>query len=189
MRRLVSQSFLIGWLAGLATVGVLGGVLALLVMFAGLYNTSATAPHLKLVAWVVHDTMISSMKRRADDEAAPKAITPAMVAAGARVYRARCAACHGAPGTARADWAQAMLPTPPFLLDARARWTPAELYTIVHDGVKMTAMPAWGEVESAQHIGQVVAFLQAMPRISPETYRRLTAGVQPAAGSAFPAGR
>jgi len=189
MGKVFSKPLLFGWLAGLATVGVVGGVFALLVMFGGVYDTSATKPHLKIVAWAVHHTMISAVGRRADDAQAPKAITPPMVAAGARVYQARCAACHGAPGMARADWARAMLPTPPFLLDARARWTPGALYKIVHDGVKMTAMPAWGEVESAQHIAQVVAFLQAMPKVSPEAYRRITAGVQPPAGSGFPAGR
>ncbi len=35
-----------------------------------------------------------------------------------------------------------MLPTPPFLIDASARWNHAELFRIVHNGVKMTAMPA-----------------------------------------------
>ena len=188
MRKFLSMPLLIGWLAGLATVGVVGGVFALLVMFGGIYDTSATKPHLKIVAWAVHHTMTSAVDRRADDAQAPSTITPATVAAGARVYEARCAACHGAPGIARADWARAMLPTPPFLLDSRARWTPGELYKIVHDGVKMTAMPAWGEVESERHISAVVAFLQAMPQVSPQTYRRITAGVEVGQRNALPVG-
>ena len=80
MRKFLSMPLLIGWLAGLATVGVVGGVFALLVMFGGIYDTSATKPHLKIVAWAVHHTMTSAVDRRADDAQAPSTITPATVA-------------------------------------------------------------------------------------------------------------
>ena len=66
-----------------------------------------------------------------------------------------------------------MLPTPPYLIDASSRWSHAELYNLVHDGVKMTGMPAWGEVESDRQVAEVVAFLEVMPKLSPDQFARL----------------
>jgi hypothetical protein len=66
-----------------------------------------------------------------------------------------------------------LLPTPPYLLEGTRRWTPAELVTIVRDGVKLTAMPAWGELEPQKKITDVVALLIVMPRLTPAAFARL----------------
>jgi mono/diheme cytochrome c family protein len=165
--------FLPGWIAGLLTVGVVGAIIGLCVIFGGLYDTRASTPHAPIVAWAVHAAMIHSTARLADASRTPKPVTPEALLAGAREYHRHCLACHGGPGMARAPWASAMLPTPPFLIDAPARWSHAELYTIIHDGVKMTAMPAWGEIDSDDQVANVVAFVEALPRLTPEQFRKL----------------
>jgi hypothetical protein len=66
-----------------------------------------------------------------------------------------------------------MVPTPPYLLEVSRQWTPAQLYWIVHEGVKMTGMPAWGETQSVARVWNIVAFLEASPAISPADYARL----------------
>jgi hypothetical protein len=53
------------------------------------------------------------------------------------------------------------------------RWSHAELYNLVHDGVKMTGMPAWGEVESDRRVAEVVTFLEVMPKMTPGQFDRL----------------
>jgi mono/diheme cytochrome c family protein len=168
---------LIGWLAGVATVALVGGVLAGLILFGGLYNTGANDPHLRIVAWAFHQTMTSSVKRRVQPLPAD-ALRHADVLAGARDYETHCVACHGGPGVARAPWTSALLPTPPYLLDSARRWSPAELATIVRDGVKMTAMPAWSEVEPNRDVTDVVALLVAMQRLTPAQFARLRAQAQ-----------
>jgi mono/diheme cytochrome c family protein len=40
----------------------------------------------------------------------------------------------------------------------------------------MTAMPAWGVTHSDAEIWNIVAFLQKLPRLSPQQYRALTQG-------------
>jgi hypothetical protein len=40
----------------------------------------------------------------------------------------------------------------------------------------MTAMPAWGEVERQDQVWDMVAFLEALPRLSAGDYARLRAG-------------
>ncbi len=139
-------------------------------VLSGGYNTAASSPHAKLVAWAVHTTMVNSVKRRAPEMRRTPPLSKARLLSGATEYEEHCVECHGGPGVARAHWVSAMLPTPPYLLDAGSRWTHGELYEIVNHGVKMTAMPAWGEVMSPQEVEDVVTFVELLPKISPSEY-------------------
>jgi mono/diheme cytochrome c family protein len=116
--------------------------------------------------------MIHSVRREAGKLPPPPQFTTADVQAGAEIYDANCAACHGAPGMARAPWTGGMTPTPPFLLDAAHQFTPNELYWIVRHGVKMTGMPAWEQTLSQREVWNVVAFLTALPNMSADAYLR-----------------
>src|SRR5581483_6083434 len=111
---------------------------------------------------------------------APSAFTPAQVLQGAALYDRNCVSCHGAPGVARADWTNGMTPSPPYLIDAPRRWSRPELYWIVSNGVKMTAMPAWSETLSHAQLWDVVAFLEAQPYLSSQDYARMKCFRRPA---------
>jgi mono/diheme cytochrome c family protein len=161
------------WLIGLASAGAFAAIAALVVIYSGLFNTTASAPHIRFIGWLTHTTMIHSVRARAQSIQAPDHFTPQQVQEGFVAYEQRCVVCHGGPATSRADWASALTPTPPYLLDAARRWSPSELYWIVNDGVKMTAMPAWGEVEPESRVWSMVAFLEALPNIAPADYLRM----------------
>ena len=159
-----------GWLSGVATVGIVAAIYLALVLAGVGFDTSATAQHSRLFGWGVHTTMNNSVRRRAPHDVPRLPPDEATLLAGARQYEAHCIACHGGPGVARAKWVSGMLPTPPYLLDMPKQFSHAELYTLVHDGVKMTGMPAWGEVESDREVAEVVTFLEAMPRMTPAQF-------------------
>lgn len=185
-----TKRLLWGWLLGMATCVVIGAVILVLVLTGIIFNTSATQPHSQIFAWGAHRTMINSVARRSRGDAPRLPHSRDVLMAGARQYETHCIACHGGPGVARARWASGMLPTPPYLIDASSRWSHAELYNLVHDGVKMTGMPAWGEVESDRQVAEVVAFLEVMPGMTPEQFDRLrqrlhgeTASAQSARGT------
>ena len=182
-----NRRLLWGWLLGVASCALAGAIFLELILSGTIFNTSATQPHSKAFAWGIHVTMINSVERRSRGDAPRLPLTRETLIAGARQYQAHCLACHGGPGMARAPWASGMLPTPPYLVDASNRWSHAELYNIVHDGVKMTGMPAWGEVESDRQVAEVVTFLEVMPKMTPEQFARLMQRVRadaPAAQSA-----
>ena len=169
LHRLASRRLLLGWMLGLLTA-VVGGLIVGGLFLTGLvYDTGADSPHSKVVAWAIHMTMINSVKRQAEPVGRPRPNQAAFLA-GARVYEAHCIECHGGPGVDRAAWVSAMLPTPPFIVDARAHWTHAQLHHIVHDGVKLTGMPAWGEVLPAQDIANVVMFVEGVPDLTPDQF-------------------
>jgi mono/diheme cytochrome c family protein len=166
---------LIGWVAGGATALVVAAAGGLVVVYSGIFDAAATTPHLPFIAWATHTTMKNSVRWRAEPIRAPAAFTQAQVIAGLRDYDQNCAACHGGPGVSRARWASAMTPTPSYLLDAARRWTAPQLDWIVAHGVKMTAMPGWSEVRSNAQVWDLVAFLEALPSLSPSDYARLRA--------------
>jgi mono/diheme cytochrome c family protein len=156
----------LGMALGFAAVG-LGG---LGVIEFGLFDTTATKPHSPLVAWAAHAAMIHSVRVRAGDIQPPDRLTGAEVLAGFADYDTRCALCHGGPGVGRAPWVSGLTPTPPFLIEASRQWSPAQLDLIVGQGVKMTAMPGWSTTLSSSRIWNIVAFLEALPYLTPRDY-------------------
>jgi cytochrome c553 len=57
-----------------------------------------------------------------------------------------------------------------------ARWDSRELFQIVKHGIKFTAMPAWPAPQRADEIWTMVAFLRALPNLTPDAYRELAFG-------------
>lgn len=160
------------FIAGAAAAGLLGGIGALATVEFGLYDTAASQPHNKVVSWALHHAFEQSVVRRAGAPS-PPAFTQARVISGFRQYQADCMMCHGGPGVARAAWVKGLEPTPPFLLDSGRRLSPAQLKYILEYGIKMTAMPSWGETRSRDQIWNLVAFLKALPGISPAQFAQL----------------
>lgn len=169
----------LAFVAGAAALSTLLGVAGLSTIGFGLYNTTATAPHPAAVAWALHTTFNNSVQRRSTGIVAPASFTPAQVQAGFRQYEADCVMCHGGPGVARAHWVRQLVPTPPYVIDASRRFTPAQLYFILWKGVKMSAMPAWGETRSSAELWNYVAFLEALPTLSAVDYARLRGAADP----------
>jgi cytochrome c553 len=138
----------------------------------GLFDVAASHPHSKIVEWLTHETMIHSVKRRARNLSSSNPIRSAQAVPGFCQYEAHCVTCHGAAAVGRERWVNGMNPPPPYLLDMSRRWSPGDLEWIVANGIKMTGMPAWRETMTDVEIRDVVAFLEAMPKMPPQTYLR-----------------
>jgi hypothetical protein len=161
---------LILWLAGVACGLAAVAIGALVVIEGGLFDATASTPHNPVVAVATHTAFIRSVQVRALRIQAPPRFTPAQIQVGSIDYAASCAACHGAPGIARASWANGLTPPPPYLSDAGRRWRPRELYWIIGQGAKMTAMPAWAESRSPEQLWDLVGFVEAMAYLTPNQY-------------------
>jgi len=161
--------FVLGFVFAILVLVVAG----LAVVFTGGYNVAASVPHSPIETWVLSRTMTNSVQRQARGIAAPPSITEEQVRRGFVQYRDSCVYCHGAPGVDATNWAQGITPEPPYLADTVRGWHPAELFWIVRNGVKMTAMPAFGKHLSDQDIWGVVGFIQRLPGMSAAEYTRL----------------
>ena len=168
MRSIVVKTLMFAAVAGVG-LALLG---ALLFVKSGAYDVGAAKRHTKLTEWLTHETMIHSVRRHADEIVPREGTTAAQLVAGFCAYETHCVACHGAAAVPREEWVSGMEPQPPYLLDMTERFTPAELFWTVKNGIKMTGMPAWGQGLSDRQIWDVVAWLEASRRLPPQTYLR-----------------
>ncbi|MAM88313.1 c-type cytochrome [Allohahella sp. A8] len=161
-----------GWGTGFA-VGIVATVLAaiaaaMIVVYTGAYNVAANDDHTSMVRWAFETTMYNSVQARADDIEVPQDIGDA--SAGAADYKAMCQHCHAGPGVKRAAWANGMLPLPPHLTKHASEWEPDEIFWLVKNGVKMSAMPAFGAHGDDQKLWNIVAFVKQLPGMTAEEY-------------------
>jgi len=166
-----------GMLMALAGVAVLGAVGGLSTVFFGLYNTSARGGHWPITEWVLHTTFENAVALRAPaEEEVPDLSDPALIELGARHYESACVMCHASPGQVATATIANMEPLPPQIDTAVAPWTPPELHWIVHEGVKMSGMPAWPSAAPREdEVWAVVAFLTSVQEgMDAERYATLT---------------
>ncbi len=161
-----------------AALAVLGGVAFI---YSGIYNVAATNKHSALMHWILHTTMEQSIERRADAIKLPVNIAlldPATIERGFRHYDEMCTGCHGAPGIQPGKMHDGLNPEPPTLTEEVREMSPAELFWVIKNGVRMTGMPAWGPGHSDDKIWVMVAFLKALPDITATQYKAMQAAAK-----------
>jgi len=142
--------------------------------FSGIYNVSASSPHSGLVNWLLSTTSHASIERRARDVEVPD-LDDALVLAGVNDFNSMCAGCHGAPGRGPDAMGQGLNPPAPDLGGESADLTPAELFWVTKNGIKMTGMPAWGATHGDDAIWPVVAFMTRLPELDEAGYQEMLA--------------
>lgn len=162
--------------AGIALLAGLVGAAGVLLVSLGLVPISASSGHWKATGWLLHYTMRRAVSTQSMGIKVPPLDDPALILKGAGHYHTGCLVCHGGPGNKRSLIVQQMTPEPPFLPPRIAHWAPQELFLIVRDGVKFTAMPAWPAPQRDDEVWAIVAFLQALPGMSERRYRELALG-------------
>ncbi len=163
-------------LISVTLAALLAVLLAVLVVRQGWYDVGAIDQHWPPTQKLLETGRLYSVRHHAREINAPQ-LTPAMAARGAQVYARHCVQCHGAPGVAPEQATLALQPSPGPLVTMSRRWQPNELYWLVSNGVKMTGMPAWAFRLNQQDLWSVVAFVNQMPKLSPEQGRALMAAV------------
>lgn len=157
-------------IAALATLGVVG---AAGFIWAGFYNVGATQQHLQPVFSVLEVAMHRSVRLHARNIEPPPLEDETMIRRGATCFHDKCAQCHGAPGVALGDIGKSMQPLPGPLVDATQNFYPRELYWITRHGIRLSGMPAWEFRLTDGEIWDVVAFLQRLPKLTPQAYAEM----------------
>ena len=144
-------------------------------IYAGIYNIGADAPHSKLVYKTLDTLREQSIAAYSKEIKAPADLnSPQRIQAGAGLYAEMCTGCHLGPGLEKSEMSQGLYPQAPELARGNSH-TPAQQFWIIKHGVKLSAMPAWGKTHNDQLIWDMVAFLQALPKMSPEQYKATVA--------------
>lgn len=141
--------------------------------YSGLYDVAASSGHTRVVDWYLDTLRERSVAVRADEVEVPTDLDQnRRIEAGAGHYKEMCAGCHGFPGR---DPNQSFGPAPPALYQQQV---PAdEAFWVAKHGIKMTAMPGHGD-HSDEEIWDTVAFVRALPKMSPDEYDDVTADAE-----------
>ena len=143
----------------------------LIFIYSGTYNISASVPHFGITRWVISTVMDNSVKHHAKGIKAPNLNDSSMVQLGYSHYSRMCAGCHGSPVRDQGEMAKSFYPKPPHLVRVIDEWTPAELFWITKNGIKMSGMPAFGTTHSDDKIWAIVAFMEKLPKMTKEQYQ------------------
>jgi mono/diheme cytochrome c family protein len=157
-------------------------------VYSGIYHVGATDKHWDLTYWLLDTARARSIKTHAKGIQAPPGLGDhAKIVMGTEHFAAHCAVCHGAPGVPRGDIAKGLYPKPPNLADASERFTPAELFWILKNGIKASGMPSWQD-HSDGELWATVAFMEKLPGMTPEEYGELVMASMAHGGHHHPGG-
>jgi mono/diheme cytochrome c family protein len=85
------------------------------------------------------------------------------IAEGDKLYAIDCSMCHGSDGRTPSDSGRWMYPRASDLTSPLVqRYADRELFWIVKNGIRLSGMPAFGRVESDEHIWNLVNYLRTM---------------------------
>lgn len=159
-------------LSSIAGLLVLGGGLF---VWLGVYNISATERHWPVTTELLEILRERSIQVRSEDITVPDKLPSGYLASGAKNYAEMCVQCHLAPGISPTELHQGLYPQPPvFNKPGHDEHDQAANFWVIKNGVKLTAMPAWGMSHADEDIWALVAFIQLLPDMSAEDYQRMT---------------
>ena len=119
--------------------------------------------------------MASTMRRMAvpsdlKDAKNPLPLTPELLAEGRAHFADHCAGCHGNDGNGKTSMGPKFYPkVPDMTKDATQSQSDGALFATIENGIRLTAMPAFGNgtAESAYGSWGLVHFIRHLPKITP----------------------
>lgn len=106
----------------------------------------------------------------------PVALTPEVLQEGLAHFADHCATCHANDGSGQTPIGKNVYPKAPDLREpATQNMSDGEIFWVIHNGIRFTAMPAWGETEPDQDIDswKLVHFIRHLPRLSSDELDRM----------------
>jgi mono/diheme cytochrome c family protein len=90
---------------------------------------------------------------------------PTSIKEGDRLFGTECGACHGMSGHNPTDAGRWMYPRAADLTSLEVQaYSDQEFFWIIKNGIRLSGMPAFGRVESDEHIWDLVFYVRALPK-------------------------
>jgi mono/diheme cytochrome c family protein len=158
---LKTHPFMKKFLSGLILGLCLTPLGAYLFVVSGHMPVATKAPPLPFEKMLARQALHAALAAEIGKPSPMPADEPNLIA-GAKVYRADCAVCHGHLGQPETFIAQGMFPRPPQLLPPKKGVTDDEVgetYWKVKNGIRLTGMPGYGASLSESEMWQVSLLL------------------------------
>ena len=165
---------------GTAAALILGGLAAFSWVGYRLFTTgfsAKTEPHMLevMMARQIRHLAIPIEKRNAPN---PVPLTPEVLQQSLEHFADHCATCHANDGSGQTPIGKNVYPKAPDLRLADTQsMSDGELFWVIHNGIRFTAMPAWGEGDPEKDLDswKLVHFIRYLPKITQEELEEMKA--------------
>lgn len=107
---------------------------------------------------------VPASERNAQNPLAP---TPELLSEARAHFADHCATCHGNDGSGKTQIGQNLYPKAPDMrLPATQNLTDGEIYYVIHNGIRLTGMPAWGSGDKDDDSWKLVLFIRHLPQLT-----------------------
>ena len=122
-----------------------------------------------LESYVARAARRMATPRAARDKKNPFIPTPEILVEARNHFADHCATCHGNDGAGQTEIGRNLYPKAPDMrLPSTQALTDGELYSIIHNGIRLTGMPAWGEATDDEDSWKLVLFIRHLVKMGPE---------------------
>lgn len=148
------------------------GVMALLAAALLLLNAggfSASEQPTAIESWIARKARSAALPSEARERKNPIANTPRALAAGLAHWADHCAVCHANDGSGDTPIGKRTYPPAPDMrLPATQQMEDGELFFIIQNGIRLSAMPAWGGAgdHDAEDSWNLVHFIRHLPQLT-----------------------
>lgn len=108
----------------------------------------------------------------------PIPLNPDVIKESLAHFADHCATCHANDGSGQTPIGKNVYPKAPDLRLADTQsMSDGEIFWVIHNGIRFTAMPAWGEGDPAEDKAswKLVHFIRHLPKLTPEELERMKA--------------
>jgi mono/diheme cytochrome c family protein len=128
-----------------------------------------------LVARQIRHLAIPLEQRNAPN---PIPLNPDVMKESLAHFADHCATCHANDGSGQTPIGKNVYPKAPDLrLAGTQSMSDGEMFWVIHNGIRFTAMPAWGEGDPAEDRDswKLVHFIRHLPKLTPEELDQMKA--------------
>jgi len=106
----------------------------------------------------------------------PIATSPEILNEALAHFADHCAICHANNGSGKTEIGQKLYPKAPDMRLAQTQnLTDGEIYYTIHNGIRLTGMPAWGTDVKDEDSWKLVLFIRHLPQLTPAEEREMEA--------------
>jgi mono/diheme cytochrome c family protein len=110
-----------------------------------------------------------SIPAAAKRAANPFQATPDLLKQAREHFADHCATCHANDGSGKTEIGQNLYPKAPDMrLPQTQNLTDGEIYYFIHNGIRLTGMPAWGDADRDPDSWKLALFIRHLPQLTRE---------------------
>ncbi len=127
-----------------------------------------------LEAYLVKTARNLSIPASERDARNPFAPTAEVLSEARAHFADHCATCHGNDGSGKTEIGQNLYPKPPDMRQSETQnLTNGQMYSIIHNGIRLTGMPAWGGPGKDDDSWKLVLFIGHLPQMNPQEMKEM----------------